>query len=245
LEVGDNVAGGWDALLQQAISEWNKNGTVTLKEIAGETNPQDCTPTTGIVEVCNGDYGMSTGWLGLTQLFFNDAGDHIAAVTVKFNDSFFNQSNGPYNTPAARQHTACHELGHSTGLGHVNTASCMNDSQDAVFHNLTPIKQDFQTLAQTYNHSDSTVTVAGSQKTPKQSSGGNKKKHSGRNKKHRNHNHRQQGTKSTNVRRENGDFFSPTSLPAVPSGLTRSETEVVQPLATGGKVVTFITWANG
>lgn len=233
LEVGDDVDGGWDDLLRQAIAAWNDNGTVTLKEIHGSTNPQKCSPTTGIVEVCNGQYGTDKGWLGLTQLYFDDAGDHIESVTVQFNDSFFNQSDGQYNDPAARQHTACHELGHSMGLDHANTDSCMNDSQNAVFHNVTPINKDFQTLGQTYDHKDSTVTVAGPQKKPKHDSG---------NKKH--HKHKKQNGKVGKGRSASNDFFSPTSLPSVPSGLSGSDTEIVQTLDTGQKVVTFITWAD-
>jgi hypothetical protein len=234
LEIGDNVSGDWDSLLKQAISEWSDSGTVTMREIKGSTDPQKCAPTDGIVEVCNGDYGTQKGWLGLTQLYFDNSGDHIESVTVQWNDSFFNQSGGQYNDPAARQHTACHELGHSTGLGHANTDSCMNDSQNAVFHNLKPINKDFQTLAQTYAHQDSTVTVAGPQKKPKNDKG-DKKKH---------HKHKKHDGKSGKGRAENDGFFSPTSLPAVPSGLTEGDTEMVQTLDNGQKVVSFITWAG-
>jgi hypothetical protein len=227
LEVGDNVDGDWDALLKQAISEWSESGTVTMKEIKGSTNPQKCSPTTGIVEVCNGQYGTDNGWLGLTQLYFDDAGDHVESVTVQFNDSFFNQSDGQYNDPAARQHTACHELGHSTGLGHVNTDSCMNDSQNAVFNNVQPMNKDYQQLSSIYHHKDSTTTVDGSQKKEKDK---DKKK-----KKHK----KRQG----NATKEGG-FFAPTSLPSVPSGLTGSETVTVQTLDNGQKVVSYITWAE-
>jgi len=233
LQIGDNVDGDWDALVKQATSEWSESGTVTMNEVKGSTNLDKCTPTTGIVEVCNGQYGTEKGWLGLTQLYFDDAGDHIESVTVQFNDSFFNQSGGQYDDPAARQHTACHELGHSMGLGHVNTDSCMNDSQDAVFHNLTPINKDFQTLAQTYDHKDSTVTVGGPQKSPKHDDG-DKKKH---------HKHKK-NDKSNKDQPSNSDFFSPTNLPTVPSGLAGSDTELVQTLDNGRKVVTFITWAD-
>lgn len=233
LDIGDNVDGDWDALLKQAISAWSDSGTVTMKEIKGATNPDKCTPTTGIVEVCNGEYGTEKGWLGLTQLYFDDAGDHIESVTVQFNDSFFNQSGGQFNDPAARQHTACHELGHSAGLEHVNTDSCMNDSQNAIFHNLTPINKDFQTLAQTYDHKDSTVTVGGPKQKPKHDDG-DKKKH---------HKHKKQDRKAGQTR-AGTDFFSPTSLPSVPSGLSGSDTEIVQTLDNGRKVVSFITWAG-
>ena len=228
--MGDNVDGEWDALLRGAISEWSDSGTVALKEVNGSTNPQKCSPTTGMVEVCNWNYGTQEGWLGLTRLYFDDAGDHIESVTVQWNDSFFDQNGGQYNNDAAREHTACHEMGHSMGLDHVDTNSCMNPSQQSVFHNTTPINNDFKILAVTYDHKDSTVTVGGPQKNPKHDDG---------DKKHKNENDKP-------ARGESADdsFFAPTSLPAVPGGLTGSDTEIVQTLDNGRKVVTYITWAD-
>ena len=92
------------------------------------------------------------------------------------NDSFFD-TGSQYNNDAARRHTMCHEIGHTTGLDHVSTNSCMNDSQDAVFNNLHPINKDFNQLARIYNHTDSTTTVAGAQKKDKKDK---KKKKSGK-----------------------------------------------------------------
>ncbi len=224
---GNNVDGQWNDLLREAISNWNKSGTVTIRQVAGSTNAQNCNPTNGRIEVCSWRYGTQEGWLGLTRLYFDDAGDHIESVTVQFNDSFFDQNNGQYNTVAARQHTACHEMGHSIGLDHVNTNSCMNDSQNAVFNNLKPINKDYQQLSSIYDHKDSTTTVDGSQKKDKDK---DKKK-----KKHK----KRQG----NATKEGG-FFEPTSLPSVPSGLAGSETVTVQTLDNGQKVVSYITWAE-
>ena len=124
-----------------ALKDWNKNDTVTLDKVSGGTNPQECRPTTGRVEVCNWRYGTQDGWLGLTQLFFNNRGDHIDAVTVQLNDSFF-ATNTQYNNDAARRHTICHELGHAMGLeGHNDNRSCTNDSEYAIFHDRIPHQQ--------------------------------------------------------------------------------------------------------
>jgi len=160
LRVGDDVDGDWNAYLRAALDDWNQNETVTLIAVDGSTNPQDCQPVTGRVEVCDWWYGTQTGWLGLTQLYFNARGDHIDAATVQLNDSFLYAPNSPYNSDAARRHTICHELGHTMGLNHVTTASCMNNSQEAVFQNLTPIDDDFAMLHQLYAHQDATRAVA-------------------------------------------------------------------------------------
>jgi hypothetical protein len=161
LKVGDNVSGDWNTYLRKALKNWNENDTVTLDKVGGGTNPQECRPTKGRVEVCNWQYGTQTGWLGLTRLYFNDRGDHIEEVTVQLNDSFLYASNSKYNSNAARRHTICHELGHSMGLeGHVENRSCMNDNEDAIFNNVTPIRKDFRELEQIYSHKDGETTVS-------------------------------------------------------------------------------------
>jgi hypothetical protein len=220
LRVGSNLSGRWPSILKRVVADWNKGSTVTFRIVSGRTNPQECRPVTGRVETCNWPYGTQEGWLGLTRLYFNTRGDHIEAATVQMNDSFFDTNSG-YNSDAARRHTMCHELGHTPGLDHVSTNSCMNDSQFAVFNNLHPIKKDYNQLARIYSHKDSTTTVAGS-----------KKKKSSR---------QRDPTRSTG---QSEGFFSPTSLPAAPSGLEGSETMTVETTDDGRKVVTFITWAE-
>src|SRR5215212_1030819 len=233
LLLGDDVDGVWDGVLQRAVSDWNKGDTVTFQIVGGGTGPQECRPNTGRVEVCNWRYGTQEGWLGLTRLYFDASGEHIEAATVQMNDSFFD-TNSQYNNDAARLHTMCHEIGHTTGLGHVSTGSCVNDSQDAVFNNLHPINKDFNELARIYNHTDSTTTVAGAQAKDKKD---NKKKSGKKSRKKRNRNRRQS-------RAQSEGFFSPTSSPSAPNGLNGSETMTVESSEDGRKVVTFTTWAK-
>jgi hypothetical protein len=158
LKVGDNVSDNWDQLLRRTLDDWNKNDTVTLDQVNGQTNPRDCDPVTGRVEVCNWEYGTRDGWLGLTQLYFDHG--HIKAATVQMNDSFLNSAGNKYDTTASRRHTLCHELGHTIGLDHVKTDSCMNDSERAIFNNLTPIRKDFRQLKRIYDHRDGETTIS-------------------------------------------------------------------------------------
>jgi hypothetical protein len=230
LRVGSNLSGPWPSILGRVVADWNKGATVTFRVVGGGSNAQECRPVTGRVEVCNWRYGTQEGWLGLTRLYFNARGDHIQSATVQMNDSFFD-TNSPYNNDSARRHTMCHELGHTPGLGHVSTDSCMNDSQYAVFNNIRPINKDFNQLSRIYGHSDSTTTVAGGQRNPKKKKSGKKKK-------------KRSSRTTTQSRAESEGFFSPTSLPSVPSGLAGSETMTVESTEDGQTVVTFITWAE-
>jgi hypothetical protein len=163
LRIGNDVKGDWNRYLRGALDGWNQNETVTLIEVGGATNPQYCDPVSGTVQVCDWWYGTQTGWLGLARLYFNNRGDHIDAATVQLNDSFMYAPNSPYNSDAARRHTICHELGHTLGLDHIETTSCVNDSQYAVFNNVTPTNGDFRQLRRIYEHTDATRTVARAQ----------------------------------------------------------------------------------
>jgi hypothetical protein len=160
LRVGNNVAGDWNRYLRGALVEWNQGDTVRLEEVGGATDPQFCDPVPGTVQVCDWWYGTQTGWLGLTRIYFNASGDHIDAATLQLNNSFMFAPRSPYNSDAARRHTICHELGHTLGLDHPDTTSCMNNSQHAVFNYVTPINDDFRQLRRIYAHEDATRTVA-------------------------------------------------------------------------------------
>ncbi len=234
LEVGDNVDSNWNGVLGDVVSGWNKGDTVTFRIVSGATSPQSCNPKTGTVQVCNSGYGTGVGWLGLTRLYFNSRGDHVNAATVQMNDTYL-FGNSRYNDPNARRHTLCHELGHTPGLDHVNTSSCMNDSQSAIFNNLKPISDDFQKLAQIYSHSDSSNSVSKSPKDKKKKKKGKGKKN-GKNKKNRSG--KQSGRASTQ------NFFDPTAFPGAPASVDGSETVTVERLDDGTQVVTFITWAD-
>jgi hypothetical protein len=181
------------------------------------------------VEVCNGRYGTQEGWLGMSRLYFDVGGEHIEAATVQMNDSFFDTGSDYYND-AARQHTMCHELGHTAGLDHIDNGSCMNDSRYAVFNQVAPTNKDFNQLAHIHGHSDATTTVAGDQGTVTKA-----KAKKAKSKKDRKGKHRKRGK---NDRRQHtrgeGTSRSPITL----------ETVTVETLEDGRQVVTFSTWAQ-
>ncbi|MGH8009413.1 MAG: hypothetical protein ACREQ3_20675, partial [Candidatus Binatia bacterium] len=213
------------------------------------------------VQACTWHYGTQQGWLGLTRLYFNNGGDHVEAATVQMNDSFFD-GNGQYNSDAARRHTLCHELGHTPGLDHVSTNSCMNDSQQAVFNNTQPNNRDFRDLERIYGHKDSTSTVAGKQKKQKNKGKKDRKRKQKdkdkdkKDRKDRDRDHNRDRDRDRDKKRDRDrkrdrkdragseSFFDPTSLPSVPSGLDETETVTVERLDDGRKVVSFITWAQ-
>ena len=112
---GDNLDSKWEGYFDDSLRRWNKSDVIKGKSTRGSTNGTDCAPKDGTVQVCNAAYGQNKGWLGLTQIRFNKS--KITSVTVQFNDSFFS-SGSKYNDPRAKQHTACHEMGHAIGLFH-------------------------------------------------------------------------------------------------------------------------------
>jgi len=249
-----NVDGVWNKLLDDAIDDWNKSDTVTIKEKSGSHGrSQDCSPSKGKIEVCNWNYGTQDGWLGLTRLFFDNAGNHVEAATVQMNDSFFNQKNGDYNNNNARLHTICHEMGHAIGLDHADSNSCLNHDPDpdALASHIHPTNKDYNQLEKIYKHKDSSTTLAGKQKDGKKDKKGkkgkrdkDKKRNKNKDKKQDDQDKRENRKERRRDRAESEGFFDPTSLPAVPSGLQGDETVTVQSMDDGTKVVTFITWAD-
>jgi hypothetical protein len=225
---GANLTGDWLGIMSTAVKQWDKNETVTIKKVSGSTGAQSCSPTTGRIEICNFNYGTQEGWLGLTRLYFDDRGNRIDAATLQLNDSFFNQKNGQYNNYDARLHTMCHEMGHTIGLEHVDTTSCMNDSQYAVFHYVKPINKDYRDLERIYKNTDSYTTVDGKQK--------NEKKDKKKNKKH--------GKKNNKKNQDSRDKTKQRKKRANSEGIETRETVNVERMADGTTVVTYITWAE-
>lgn len=172
IKTGDNVSAAWDPYLDEAISDWNESSVLDLLEVVGGTNPKNCRPTAGRIEVCNSKYG-NNGWLGIAQIWIT-GGEHITQAITKVNDTYFNTPT--YNTPAWRRLVMCQELAHDFGLDHQdetfdnpNLGSCMDYTNDPDGgsggasnndpSNEHPNAHDFAQLEDIYQHTDSTTTI--------------------------------------------------------------------------------------
>ena len=163
LKLGDNVSSKWDSYLATTSSDWSQSSVLDTTIVTGGTNPRNCRPTSGRVEVCNARYG-STGWLGVAQIWLS--GSHITQGIAKLNDTYFDTAT--YNTPAWRNLVMCQEVAHAFGLDHQdenfdnpNLGSCMDytSDPDGPPSNEHPNAHDFEQLETIYGHTDSTTTV--------------------------------------------------------------------------------------
>ncbi len=151
LMTGDNVDSSWDAYLNAAVDDWSISSVLNLTTVTGGTNPKNCRPTAGRIEVCNSKYG-GNGWLGLAQIWAS--GSHITQAVSKLNDTYFNTTR--YNTPAWRSLVMCQEIGHNLGLDHQNVTfntpnlgSCMDYTSDPI-GNEHPNAHDYSQLETIY-----------------------------------------------------------------------------------------------
>jgi hypothetical protein len=168
LQVGDNVSGAWDSVLETTIGDWSTSTVLELSKVTGQANPRNCRPTSGRVEVCNSTYG-NNGWLGLAQIWVS--GKHITQGVTKLNDYYFNSPT--YNTTAWRNLVSCQEVGHTLGLDHQdenfdnkNLGTCMDYTRDPST-NQHPNQHDYDELLIIYDpdkggHLDSSTTVSSS-----------------------------------------------------------------------------------
>lgn len=162
LKLGDNLTSSWDSYLATASSDWSQSSVLDTTVVSGVSNPKNCKPSAGRVEVCNSRYG-NNGWLGIAQIWIS-GGEHITQGTTKMNDTYFNTSR--YNTPSWRQLVVCQEVAHTFGLDHqdenfdnANLGTCMDYTSNPV-GNEHPNAHDYEELETIYAHLDSFTTVS-------------------------------------------------------------------------------------
>ncbi|MCJ7421578.1 hypothetical protein [Sphingomicrobium astaxanthinifaciens] len=122
-----------------AFEKWGENAQSPLTLNSTELPADDaaanaCDPILGEVIVRADTYG-STGWVGVATIDA-DAEAFISWATAQINDSYFTPGSF-YDTPAQREFVMCHEIGHTFGLGHLDTnfynrnlGTCMDYSAD-------------------------------------------------------------------------------------------------------------------
>lgn len=174
VKLGSNLTSAWTSFLDDASSDWSSDGALTdhfgpftttnparSNVVAGLTTGRRCRATSGRVEVCNATYG-NNGWLGLASIWAS--GDHITQATVKLNDTYFG-SGSSYDTPTWRAVVTCHEVGHTFGLDHQDESgasfhTCLDYANTPDSSNTHPNRFDYSTLETSYEHLDSTGTLA-------------------------------------------------------------------------------------
>lgn len=171
LKLGDNLSNAsWDSALSVASSSWNNS--VLKNAITVGTSNANCDPTSGQVELCNGEYGKN-GWLGIASIWATRGrNNHIVQGVVKVNDTYFNTAE--YNSQTWRDYVICQETGHTFGLDHqdesfgnANLGTCMDYTSDpdgTLFDQLDnrhPNQHDYDEMASIYAHLNSTDNDSG------------------------------------------------------------------------------------
>jgi hypothetical protein len=161
LKLGDNVSSQWDSILATTSADWSASRMLDTVIVPGSSNPRNCRPTAGRVEVCNSKYG-NNGWLGIAQIWIA-GGSHITQGTTRVNDTYY--ASTQYNTTAWRNLVMCQEVGHTLGLAHQdenfnnpNLDSCMDYTSNPQ-SNQHPNQHDYDELEEIYDHFDTTTTV--------------------------------------------------------------------------------------
>lgn len=162
LKLGDNVSGTWDSVLRSVSSDWSASTVLDTQVVSGLSNPRNCKPVWGRIEVCNNKYG-NNGWLGIAQVWLT-GGNHITQAVTKLNDTYFNTPT--YNTLAWRNLVMCQEVGHTFGLDHqdedfynANLGTCMDYTSNPST-NQHPNAHDFAMLEAIYSHIDEGSTLS-------------------------------------------------------------------------------------
>lgn len=172
LRIGNNMTAAWQTHFTTAVADWGSGqyGSPLRTAAVTGTAKGNCRPVSGTVQVCNDRYGAN-GWLGLAQIWLKSG--HIYQGTAKMNDSYFDLP--AYNVEPEKLHVVCQEIGHTFGLGHTSEDgssqnTCMDyyrNTSGSDWLSTRPNQHDYEMLATTYAHADSTNSfAAGAAATP-------------------------------------------------------------------------------
>ena len=174
----------WTTYYNQALNEWRvgtSDGVPLKLTSAGQANHTtgaECEPIAGQILVCAANYGGNLGWVGIAEIDLLPGTNRFAWATAKFNDFYYNSNSpyaGTYNTVAQKEFVACHEIGHTFGLGHLDTAfynpnkdSCMDYTADPDGGGKNPDNTDPGAIDwKVLNSTTMYGTLSGSTKGPK------------------------------------------------------------------------------
>ena len=152
----------WYSYFYKAVQEWN-DGTPDALTLSTVTVTPDstCSPVTGKLKVCNGNYG-NTQWLGINEILVDRRTNTIYASSAKMNEYYLQSA-----STDQKQYTMCHEMGHGFGLPHwdenfynADLGNCM----DYTIHpsvNMQPSRSNYDFLAEMYGTVDGSTVPPG------------------------------------------------------------------------------------
>ena len=141
----------WSDTFDEYIDKWNSGTPDSLTLTSGKyDHDPECTAYTGVINVCNGNYG-DTGWTGIATTWSNTLSGYTVSATARLNDYYLIGASS-----YERKYNMCHELGHTFSLPHTDEKHFNPDRHECMdytvryWNNLNPGQANFDRLNQLY-----------------------------------------------------------------------------------------------